>query len=720
VILRLNSTRAATLFALISATLMIAHQVGGKATRDAIFLSHYDVTQLPKLVIVAALISMLAVVVMSRLLAGFGPWRIVPGAFLVSASLFIGTWVLYASHPQVAAITLYLQMAVFGAVLISGFWSVVNERFDPHTAKRTIAEVAAAATLGGVLGGVLADRVAQMIDAQAMIAVLGGLHLICAVTVFSIGRSRTSAGTPMLEVESGIQILFRNRYLLLMGLLMVLVASCAALIDYVFKAEAARRVTDEAALVSLFGRFYAIAGLVTFIVQSMLGPRVLNRFGIGAALSVMPAIIFMAALFNTVFLRLWTVVLLRGAQMVLQNSFFRSAFELLYTPLPPVRKRPTKSIIDVASDRLGDIIGGGIILGLLQLNPNLPHGIVIFAAMVIAILTLVVVKQLYQGYVVQLANNLRDGQISLNYDDIVDATTRQTLAEASAEVERDVLMERISARQRRRQDPSEQPPPQWAGGEAVADPITTAVAALCSGDNKRVRATLEGDFMDARLAGFIVPLLAVEELADLARTELRWITPLAIGALTDALFDPDVPLLARQRLPGVLEVSYHPRSVDALMRSLTDTEFNVRYSAARALSRMSSRDEQLPIDEAKIFEICTAEVSVTRAEWLARDIGFDDPGVGEDLATPVAGTRIDYSLEHVFTLLGLVLDRDALRLSLRAVFSADRDIRGTALEYLENVLPDALRRALWPHLGLRVEAGMPRMPAAGPAQKGKD
>ena len=38
-------------------------------------------------------------------------------------------------------------------------------------------------------------------------------------------------------------------------------------------------------------------------------------------------------------------VLLRGGQMVFQNSFFRSAFELLYTPLPPSRKRPTKSII---------------------------------------------------------------------------------------------------------------------------------------------------------------------------------------------------------------------------------------------------------------------------------------------------------------------------------------------------------------------------------------
>ncbi len=66
-------TRAATLFALASATLMIAHQVAGKATRDAVFLSHYDVTELPKVVITAAILSMVAVVLMSRLLVAFGP-----------------------------------------------------------------------------------------------------------------------------------------------------------------------------------------------------------------------------------------------------------------------------------------------------------------------------------------------------------------------------------------------------------------------------------------------------------------------------------------------------------------------------------------------------------------------------------------------------------------------------------------------------------------------
>ncbi len=56
------------------------------------------------------------------------------------------------------------------------------------------------------------------------------------------------------------------------------------------------------------------------------------------------------------------MVTLRGGQAIFANSLYRSAFELLYTPLPPHKKRPTKTIIDVASDRLGDLIGSGLLL----------------------------------------------------------------------------------------------------------------------------------------------------------------------------------------------------------------------------------------------------------------------------------------------------------------------------------------------------------------------
>ena len=698
-------------YAVVSATLMIAHQVAGKATRDALFLSQFDVTALPKMVMASAVLSMLAVVVIARLLAQFGPSRVMPGAFALSALLFFASWILYGVSPAATSIALYLQMGVFGAVLISGFWSVVNERFDPYTAKQTIARVGAAATLGGVIGGVLAGRVADAIDIRAMLLVLGGLHALCGIGVRAIGEGRRPTGVATeLGLLPGLQLLRRQPYLQWMGALMVLVAVLAALLDYAMKAQASLRYTQSEDLIGFFGKFYAFVGVATFLVQWLLGPRLLKRFGIGPVLALMPGVTVFAGLLGAGVGRLWATTAIRAVQMVAVNSLFRSAFELLYTPLPPLTKRPTKAIIDVASDRLGDVVGSGILLALLAIAPTLNSGSVVIVAVIVALLALVVTLRLHRGYVEQLASSLRDGAISLAADEVVDATTRHTLAETSAASERELLMAKIRLMKQQRAGLDETKPANLAADAAMvaADPssagLTAAVAALTSGDGQVIRRCLTGSFMDARLAPYLIPLLAADGFASDVRMELRWMAPRIIGALADALLDPFLPLAARQRIPSVLEVTHNARAVDALMRGLEDDEFNVRYSSARALARMHARDAGVIIEAPRIFAAVERELGVDEQAWVSRDLTYDielhgDTGELSDVDDP----RMNYSMEHVFTLLGLVLDRDALRLALRAVVSRDRTLRGTALEYLENVLPDDVRRGLWPWLGEPVE-----------------
>jgi hypothetical protein len=44
------------------------------------------------------------------------------------------------------------------------------------------------------------------------------------------------------------------------------------------------------------------------------------------------------------------------------------------------------------------------------------------------------------------------------------------------------------------------------------------------------------------------------------------------------------------------------------------------------------------------------------------------------------------------------MPREPLRIAYRSLGSADRRLRGTALEYLEGVLPRHIRERLWPLL----------------------
>jgi hypothetical protein len=52
-------------------------------------------------------------------------------------------------------------------------------------------------------------------------------------------------------------------------------------------------------------------------------------------------------------------------------------------------------------------------------------------------------------------------------------------------------------------------------------------------------------------------------------------------------------------------------------------------------------------------------------------------------------------IEHALRLLGLVYDREAFRLARAALDSEDLKLRGTALEYLDNVLPSTVKATLF-------------------------
>ena len=60
--------------------------------------------------------------------------------------------------------------------------------------------------------------------------------------------------------------------------------------------------------------------------------------------------------------------------------------------------------------------------------------------------------------------------------------------------------------------------------------------------------------------------------------------------------------------------------------------------------------------------------------------------------------RAARSLSHVFALLSLIIPREPLQIAYRSLHVEDHHLRGTALEYLETVLPPAIRQVLWPFL----------------------
>ena len=150
-----RGTSAAVLLATLGAAVIIAHQVAAKATRDALFLSIFQAKSLPEMYFGAALFSIALMLLTSRAMAKAGPARLVPAAFWASGILHLAEWALVSRFGHAVAVALYLHFNGLGAMLISGFWSMVNERFDPHTAKKRMGQIAGGGLVGALIGGAI-------------------------------------------------------------------------------------------------------------------------------------------------------------------------------------------------------------------------------------------------------------------------------------------------------------------------------------------------------------------------------------------------------------------------------------------------------------------------------------------------------------------------------------------------------------------------------------
>lgn len=658
---------AAVASACVAAGLLVAQLVAAKATRDAFFLSNYPVTALPLASGVTAGLSLAGVLAFSRGMARSSPPVTMRWALAASAALLTAEWSLALAAPRLAAVAVYVHAGVFGATLVSGFWSVVNEHFDPYTARHVIGRIGTGASFGGVLGGLLTWRAAAAIGVPSMLLAMAALTLACLValeTLHRTARKRPAGPQPAAASPAfALHLIRRHPYLRNVALLVALCALTESALDYVLSAAVTSRFARGGPLMSFFALYHTAIGVLALAVQTTLTRRSLERLGLGGSLALQPAVAAIGGALATVVPGLWPRVAVRGALAVLRNSVFRSAYELLYTPLGPEQKRPTKALLDVGADRVGTIAGSVVVL-LALLVPTRTTLLLLFLASALAVVTLVLTRRLQTGYVFALAESLRAGTVQLDPDAVMDLTTRAMLASTGPR-------EPPAATEQAVAPPG--PPPEGADESLMA-----AAAALRSRDRERIRSVLQDPAMALELVPLIVPLLARDDLFTETVASLRRVGARCTGQLVDVLLDAQQDPVVRRRVPRVLTAVPNQRAVDGLLAALRDGRFDVRYRSAQTLSRLRQQDPSLLIPVAAGFAAALRE-----------------------LQGPQPSAR---GLDHVFGLLSLDLPGEPLTVALRAWRAGDSSLRGTALEYLQNVLPGAVSAALWPWLGSRPAA----------------
>jgi hypothetical protein len=144
------------------------------------------------------------------------------------------------------------------------------------------------------------------------------------------------------------------------------------------------------------------------------------------------------------------------------------------------------------------------------------------------------------------------------------------------------------------------------------------------------------------------------------------------------------------------------RTADRLMSGLEDERFEVRSECGLALAVLTERNPAIVLSTGALLSAVERELS--DEPWAAEHAEEWRYGKGRARRGDRAVVE-PARLGHVFRLLAIVLGRRPLVTAFAALRANNGELRGTALEYLEHVLPQSIRDDVWRHVA---DAALPQ------------
>jgi AAA family ATP:ADP antiporter len=343
-----------------------------KPPRNAYFLSTAGAVNLPWAYIASAVFSVFATLAYARWVAPLSVRRQIVGSQALVAVTLVLFWALLQRPDAWVAGAFYIWIQVFGLLLVSQFFLLGNDLFDPRQAKRIYGFIGAGGLAGGILGAAAAGFLANEIGSDNLlwlgVAMLVG-SMWLAFRVFRVGQFR-KASRPSPEVRSSssepavgdFRVLRHVPHLQMIALLLFFGVLASTFVDWLYNAAVEAAHPDREEQTEFIGQSFAIFNAIAFGAQLFLVSPVMRYLGLGGALMAYPLGLGLGVGSLLVLPGLWTASVAKGADTGLQYSIDQSAREILYLPIPTPLVQRVKPFIDVVVRRLADGVAGVLLL----------------------------------------------------------------------------------------------------------------------------------------------------------------------------------------------------------------------------------------------------------------------------------------------------------------------------------------------------------------------
>ena len=325
--------------------------------------------------------------------------RLINGVTLFFALCLIAFFLLNRAGVPIG-VAFFIWVAIFNLMVIAQLWAFANDVYTVEQGKRLFAVVGFGASLGAIAGSF---STGQLVDTYGPYPFMLGacvLLVFCMVltNVVNIREKRAAAARPdpaepapapatdsraavapaagsdeVMRGRSGFALVLRDRYLLFIGLLMLIYNFVNTTGEYILgKVVVGNYVAThgEGALAGLdakkvigefYGNFQTVVNVISALIQAFLVSRILKWFGVRVALLVLPVV---ALIGYSAMAFVPILAFIRGAKMAensLDYSLQNTTKNALYLPTSREAKYKAKQANDTFFVRMGDVMSAGLV-----------------------------------------------------------------------------------------------------------------------------------------------------------------------------------------------------------------------------------------------------------------------------------------------------------------------------------------------------------------------
>ena len=332
----------------------------------------------------ATFLTMLAAVPLyGALVARLPRRRLIPVVYHFFAANIALFWLLLTFDLERLAVArvFFVWISVFNLFAVSVFWSFMADLFSSEQGKRLFAVIAAGGSAGALAGPALTVWLAVPLGPTNLLVIAALLleaAVLCVRRLESVSSESERQLNRKTESEAlgggwfdGIAMLLRSPYLAGIALWVTLLSVTGTFLYFQQANIVAAASDDPAVRTRMFAAIDLAVGLLTVVVQFVATGKLIERFGIGAAVAFLP-LVFAAGFAALAAAPVLAVVIgFQAAQRTANFAISNPAREVLFTVLAREEKYKAKNVIDIVVFRGADAAGGWLFAALRSLGMEL-------------------------------------------------------------------------------------------------------------------------------------------------------------------------------------------------------------------------------------------------------------------------------------------------------------------------------------------------------------